>query len=79
MSFYGRYAHVYWIPMFSLGRTVVTQCMHCKQVLEENQFSPTIKDTRELLRPETKIPFTHFIGLGIIGAILLYVTTVAVF
>ncbi|MNE64997.1 hypothetical protein D3C80_1604420 [compost metagenome] len=74
MSFYGLYAHVYWVPMFSVGRSVVTTCMHCKQVLEENQFSPEVKNTRESLRQETKIPFTHFIGLGIIGAVLLAVT-----
>ena len=32
-SIFGRYAHVYWIPLFPIGKVSASECGHCRQVL----------------------------------------------
>lgn len=63
LSTYGRYAHIFWIPLFSLGRFSASQCQHCKQVLETKQMPPQIKAYHERNLAETRIPVWQFTGV----------------
>lgn len=40
MVVFQKYAHVYWIPFFPLGRTGATQCSNCKQVVQNKKSLP---------------------------------------
>lgn len=62
----GRYAHVFWIPLFPIGRVSVSQCQHCKQTLEENQMPAQIKAYHQRNLSETRIPLWQFAGLFLI-------------
>lgn len=68
----GTYAHVYWIPFFPLGKKLITQCVDCKQVLEENEMPYDLREACMHLKSETKPPFWYFSGLGIIGLIMVW-------
>lgn len=40
LQVYLQYAHIYWIPFFPMRTKGFTECSHCKQGLDEKQFSP---------------------------------------
>jgi hypothetical protein len=66
LSTYARYAHVFWIPFFSVGRFSVSQCQHCKQALETKQMPSQIRAYHERNIAESKIPLWQFSGLAIL-------------
>lgn len=75
LSTYARYAHIFWIPIFPLGRLSLSQCQHCKQVLESKQMPSQIKAYHERNLAETRIPIWQFSGL----VLLMVVVTLGVF
>jgi hypothetical protein len=71
-SVFAQYAHIFWIPVFSVGRTGGSQCQHCKQVMKENQMTPAVKTAYKDLERETKIPVWNFAGIGIFAVLIAY-------
>ena len=63
LSTYSRYAHLFWIPFFSVGRLSASQCTHCKQVLELKQMPAQIRAYHERNLAETRLPIWQFSGL----------------
>jgi hypothetical protein len=63
MSVFQRYAHVFWIPLFPIGKVGVTQCSHCKQVLQKKEFSRNLSTSYEVMKSKTKTPVWTFSGL----------------
>ncbi|WP_057937970.1 zinc-ribbon domain-containing protein [Algoriphagus resistens] len=70
MSVFGKYAHFFWIPLFSIGKTGGTQCNHCKQVLRKRELSPQLKTTYQELKSATKTPVWYFSGLILLSALI---------
>ena len=66
LSTHARYTHIFWIPLFSLGRTSVSQCQHCKQVLELKQMPAQIRAHHERTLTETRLPLWQFTGLALL-------------
>ncbi|MBL4670246.1 MAG: zinc-ribbon domain-containing protein [Flavobacteriales bacterium] len=71
---YGRYFHVFWIPLFPIGKTYLAECSHCKKAYsKERLFTKEVREAfhTERVRTPVKRPFWHSIGslmiLGIIG------------
>lgn len=71
MSIFGRYAHLFWIPLFSIGKTGVSQCSHCKQTLRKREFSSQLKSEYQKIKATAKIPFWYFSGLILIGLLFI--------
>jgi len=71
-SVFAQYAHIFWIPFFSVGRTGGSQCQHCKQVLKENEMPPAAKIGYKDLERETKIPVWNFAGIGLAVLLIAY-------
>lgn len=69
-----RYAHIYWIPFFPIGKTGVTQCSNCKQVLEKKEFSENLKASYNNLKSGSKTPVWVFTGLGLIALLITWVS-----
>ena len=70
---FGRYAHLFFIPMFPLGRKTVAECAHCKKTYDRNFPEPL---TRAIVarnqQAPSKRPLWHGCGcLIIIAAIAL--------
>lgn len=70
ISIFGKYAHVFWIPTFPLGKTGVSQCSHCQQTLKEKEMPPTFKDAFKTFKKTLKTPIWHFSGLLLIAIFL---------
>ena len=67
MHVFQKYAHVFWIPLFPLGKQGVSQCDHCKQVLKSSQMPSSLLTSYENLKATTRTPFWMWIGLALLG------------
>jgi hypothetical protein len=67
-----KYAHVFWIPFFPIGKTGVTQCSHCKQVLEKKEFPDNLKNHFEALKLTGKTPVWTFSGLAALSILIIW-------
>lgn len=75
ISILGKYAHVYWIPLFGYGKSCVSVCQHCKQQVADKELPYQIGLAADQIKAETKTPFYHFslaILLGIAVAVGMY-------
>jgi hypothetical protein len=63
MTVFQKYAHVFWIPFFPIGKTGLTQCSHCKQVLEKKEFPVYLRSSYEILKQKGKTPVWTFSGI----------------
>jgi hypothetical protein len=70
-SIFGKYAHVYWIPFFPIGKVTVTECNSCKKTFELKELPENIitKFQREQEKNSAKTPIWFFSGLIIIAII----------
>lgn len=71
ISVFGKYAHIYWIPFFPLGKEVVAECAHCKRTISQKEFSSNLKTRYEEQKDQVKRPIWHWAGVGVIAALIL--------
>src|SRR5687768_1747886 len=67
MSTFTRYAHVFWIPFFSLGRFSVSHCQHCKQTLTVKEMPAQIRAYHLRNLAETRLPLWQFAGVALLS------------
>ncbi|MDO6491622.1 MAG: zinc-ribbon domain-containing protein [Cellulophaga sp.] len=67
---YGKYAHLYWIPIFPIGKTGAAVCTNCNSVFEPRQMDHNLKLEYKNVKGETKTPIKHFSALFIIGILI---------
>ncbi|MEL6593150.1 MAG: hypothetical protein AAFQ68_23835 [Bacteroidota bacterium] len=67
---YSRYAHVYWIPLFSIGKSAKTVCGACGTEITKKDRSLDIQNRLQDMKSDMKIPFWHFTGLGIVAFLI---------
>jgi len=72
MNIFQRYLHIFWIPVVPIGKTGVSQCAHCKQVLTMSQMPDDLKLSYDNLKLEAKTPWWAFSGLFLIGVFVLF-------
>ena len=72
------YFHIFWIPMFPIGKKGITQCPHCKQTLSENELSPQSRSLLNTQKGSAKTPLKYFAGLILIGVLIVSVITINV-
>lgn len=72
LHFVVRYFHIFWIPIFPVSKKGVTQCTHCKQVLNENQIPAAIKYEYFAAKKSAKTPVWLFTGLMLFGALIIF-------
>ena len=70
MHVFQKYAHVFWIPFFPLGKTGVSQCDHCKQVLKLKEMPDSLRSSYETLKAQTKTPVWMFSGIALIAVLI---------
>jgi len=64
---FGRYAHIFWIPLFPIGKKGVAHCQHCKRTYERKEMPEELKQTVKRTRSEVRFPIWYFSGLVLIG------------
>jgi hypothetical protein len=67
MHVFQKYAHVFWIPFFPMGKTGISQCDHCKQVLKLKQMPPGLVDSYNNIKAQTRTPVWMFAGLALLA------------
>ncbi len=63
LSVFGKHAHVFWIPLFPIGKKGFSQCQHCKQVLETREMPEQIKTAYKILKKDSKYRVWQYSGL----------------
>jgi len=70
MHVFQKYAHVFWIPFFPLGKPGVSQCDHCKQVLKLKEMPDSLRSSYETLKAQTKTPVWMFSGIALVAVLI---------
>lgn len=65
-----KYAHVFWIPFFPLGKYVAGHCGECDVVLNQKNMPQGWKPILEEIKSNAKTPLWTFSGLAIIAVII---------
>lgn len=72
MAVFAKYFHLYWIPFFSVGKTVTATCGHCKLALPEEQIPSPISAYIPTAKSRSKTPIWQFVGLAIFGIMITF-------
>lgn len=70
VSVYGRYFHIFWIPILPIGKKVYSECTHCKKTIEESAFPPDLKQRYQAQAAQVKRPIWHSLGCLGVAAII---------
>lgn len=76
---FSRYFHVFWIPVIPLGKFSLTQCGHCKQVLEKKEMPAAYQAPVAALQSSARLPITNYLVLLLMGALVLFMLGVGLF
>jgi len=79
LYFYVRYFHIFWIPLIPLYKTGVSQCSHCKQVLDKAQMPPHLSAGYTAARKKAKIPLKYYSWLIIVFLFVLFAVFAVLF
>jgi hypothetical protein len=66
-----RYAHIFWIPFFPIGKTGVCRCAHCKQALKPREMPSPLRSAYTALAGKKKAPVWTFTGIALIGVLII--------
>ncbi|WP_045687346.1 hypothetical protein [Hymenobacter sp. AT01-02] len=72
----GHYAHVYWLPLFSIGKSGAAECQQCQRVIPAKHMEPVLKQAFITLRKNVRVPAWHFAGLLLVVLGLAWSTVV---
>lgn len=67
LSVYRRHAHVFWIPFFPIGKKGISQCQHCKHVMEVKEMPEDVRRAYNELKSESRGPIWQFTGLFLLA------------
>ena len=65
-SVFSKHAHIFWIPLFPVGKKGVSECQHCKNVLTMKEMPADFKEEYKKIKSGTKPPVWQFSGLILI-------------
>lgn len=65
-----RYAHVFWIPMFPVGKKVFFECAHCKRTLAPKEGPTSLAPFARAARRTAKTPLHLFMGLAALAVLV---------
>lgn len=72
-SFFRKHAHIFWIPTFPLGKKGVSQCQHCKSVLEFKDMPERLRKEFTEAKKDTKGPIWQFTGLALFTSLFIWI------
>jgi len=71
-SVYGRYAHLFWIPVFPLTKKTYTRCAHCNSELSDKQLPEDIGREVRQFSKSVRTPVWYFSGLFLLAALIIF-------
>ena len=76
---FSRYFHLFWIPVIPLGKFSLTQCLHCKQMLDKKEMPAAYQAPVAALQDSAKLPVTNYLALIVLGLGVLFILGVGLF
>lgn len=73
-SVFSKHFHVFWIPIFPIGKKGYAQCLHCKHAMEVKEMSGSVKRGYDQVKSETRAPIWQFSGLGILAILITWLS-----
>lgn len=73
-AIFGKYAHVYWIPLFPVGKEKILECNFCNRTYDLKELPEQIQHKFELEKQGAGYPIWYFSGLAIIAGIIALVS-----
>jgi zinc-ribbon family len=73
MYTFSRYFHIFWIPVFPYKKEAITQCNHCKQILNKKEFSSDLLSQYEEMKANIKKPYWQYIGAVLFAVLIISV------
>ena len=67
-----KYAHVFWIPFFPTGKSIVSQCNNCKQALKLKEMPSAMALSSDNLKSQSKTPVWTFAGLALVVVLITF-------
>lgn len=67
---YGKYAYIYWIPLFPIGKANVLECDSCKRTYKLKELPNQIKQKFETEKTGAGFPLWYFSGLAVIAILI---------
>ena len=72
MSLYSKHAHLFWIPTFPIGKIGVSECQHCKSVLQHKEMPEKLKREYQKLKEDSKTPVWQYSGILLIAGLFAF-------
>lgn len=72
MTVFQKYVHLFWIPYLPAGKTGISDCHHCQQILKHQEMPPSLLLTYKSLKAKAKIPLWMFSGLVLMLLLMAY-------
>ena len=72
-SIFRRHVHIFWIPVFPIGKIGAAQCQHCGKALKAKEIPQESQSDYQRLKSESRGPIWQFAGLVIILALVLFI------
>ncbi|TGE28358.1 hypothetical protein [Hymenobacter metallicola] len=76
---FSRYFHLFWLPFIPLGKFSLTQCGHCKQVLEQKEMPAAYQAPVAATQNQARLPVTNYLMLILLGIAVLFIIGVGLF
>ena len=70
ISVFRKHAHIFWIPMFPIGKRGISQCQNCKNVLSTKEMPNSIRNEYSKLKDENKGSLWQFSGLALFAILI---------
>ncbi len=71
-SVFRKHAHIFWVPLFPIGKVSQSTCEHCKATLEEKEMPATFKRELDVVKSTSKGPIWQFSGIAIIAVLIVW-------
>ena len=70
ISVFSDHAHIFWIPIFPIGKKGASECSSCKHTMDVKQMPEEYKREYNFIKGETKTPIWKFSGLVLIAGLI---------
>ena len=71
-TIFGKYAYLYWIPMFPIGKENILECNSCKRTYKLKELPNQVKEKFKLEKADAKYPLWYFSGLAVLAVIIAF-------
>jgi len=73
-STFGRHAHIFWIPLFPMGKIGVFECQHCHKGFKKKELGEDGKMEYKNFLGDVKTPLWKYSGLALITLFIAWMT-----